>query len=363
VLLERKGRRLDPILRRYLEGCLAAPFSFHEIVRVEPGHGFLARDVLTGEEREVVEHSASRTMLPGDVLFGQLVTTDGITLMEACSPHTIPPGEKLGLIDLRERIAGDRSPPSVEALRDWDIELRQAYLGRMEARRNPPAPHLHNTDGEPLAFHHLSFEVPSAQAAFEALHHLALDETESELLESAELDPEGRLQRVSFAWKAAGNPVHRGMGSTVLGHLEIDGDRLAASVNSAGRAARLRAIVESKCPDARHTGTEVETLEEALARREGGEEDPDVGETASFAAHPEVQERIREMTAAHYEAWIHEEIPALGGLSPMDAVRERSGREKVEALIAEIERHGRRMEPPLDEAVTRRMRERLGLTG
>src|SRR5690606_16147366 len=38
-------RRLEPVLRHYLEGCLAAPFSFHEIVSVEAGRGFTACDV------------------------------------------------------------------------------------------------------------------------------------------------------------------------------------------------------------------------------------------------------------------------------------------------------------------------------
>lgn len=334
----------------------------HLAARV-PGRGFRARDVLTGDEREVVEHSASRTMLPGDVFYGQLVTSDGITLMEACSPHTIPPRGRLGLIDLRDRIAGGGFPISLETLRDWDIELREEYLGWMEALRNPPTPRLQNTEGEPIAFHRLSFEIASAREAFDALKHLALDETESELLECADLDADGRLRSVSFAWKVAGNPVHRSWESTVLGHIEIDGNRLVAKVNSAGRAARLGEIVESLCPDVRHTGTEVETLEEALARRGAGGEASDEADAPSPVMHPEVRDSLRAMAAKHYEDWIHEGIPALGGRSPMDAVRERSGREKVEVLITQIERDGQLMDPPLDEAVTRRMRERLGLTG
>ena len=362
VLLERKGRRLDPLLRRYLEACVATPFGFHEIVGVEPGNGFRARDVLTGDERQVMERSASQSMQLGDILFGQLVTSEGITLMEACSAHVLPPHDKIELIDLRERIAAHGSISS-DTLDDWDIELREVYLDRMEALRNPPIPRLQNTDGEPTAFHRLSFEIPSAQAAFDALNYLAFDETEADLLESAQMDADGRVRRVSFAWKVAGNPVHRSWENTVLGHIEIDGDRLVADVNSAERAARLKEIVESRCPGARHTGTDVQTLEEALAQSAGDEEPPGDAEATSLAQNPEVLERIRAMTAEHYEDWIRQEIPALGGLSPMDAVRDKGGREKVEALITQFERDGRRMSPPLDESVTRRMRQRLGLGG
>ncbi len=364
VLLERRGRRLDPALGRHLEACLAAPFSFHEIMSVEPGRGFRARDLLLGEEHEVMERSASRLMQAGDLFFGQLVTSDGITLMEACSSQSIPPRQKLELIDLRERIVGDGPPISAETLRDWDIELRQVYLERMDALRNPQLPRLQNTDGDPIAFHRLFFEVPSAQEAFDALRSLASDETERELLESADFDEEGSLQKVEFAWKRAGNAVHNSWENTVLGTIEIDGSRLVASVNSVMRAARLRALIGELYPDARGTRTEVETVDEAMAARAetaGREEDLDKADTPSPALIPEVRARIREIMAKHYENWVDEAIPALGGRSPMEAVQERSGREKVEALIAQIERDGARTDPPLDDAVTRRMRERLGL--
>lgn len=362
VLLEQRARRLDPLLKEYLEACVVAPFTFHEILNVDPGRGFLARDVFTGDQRQVLERSASRSMVAGDVLFGQLVTAGGVTLMEACAPHVLPPGDKIELIDLRERLTAN-GPLDPEGLCEWDIELREEYLYRMEVLTSSPTPRLQNTDGEPVVFHSLSFEIPSAQEAFEALKHLAFDETEEELLEEAELDGEGKVRRASFAWKAAGNAVNKSWDNTVLGHIEIEGNRLEVNVNSQGRADRFRKIVEDRYPAARHIGTEVETVEEGLARRKGGGEPSADADAESLAQHPEVQARIQAMMAAHYEGWVEEEIPALGGLSPMEAVKDRSGREKVEALITQIERQGQRMSPPLDEAITRRMRERLGLGG
>lgn len=65
---------------------------------------------------------------------------------------------------------------------------------------------------------------------------------------------------------------------------------------------------------------------------------------------------------AHYESWVSEEIPALDGMTPLEAVQDRAGREKVEALISQIERDGRRMQPPLDQAVLQGLRGRLGLS-
>ncbi len=362
LFLQQKGRRLDPTLREYLEACLDAPFTFHDILEVEPGRGFRAREVFTGEERSVLERSASRTMAPGDLFFGQLVTAEGITLMEACSPHPLSPEHKIPLIELRERINAN-GPITSEFLCEWDIELREEYLYMIEAIRNPPTPQLQNTDGEPIVFQSLSFEVPSAQEAFDALKELALDETEEELLADADLDDHGKIRRVSFTWKVAGNAQHRSWENTVLGHIEIDDRQLVAGVNSEARAARFMTIMEERCPAARHTGTEAETVEEGLARRRAEGEGPADADAQSLADHPEVRARIQAMMAEHYGDWVEQEIPALGGLSPMEAVKEEAGREKVEALITQIERQGRRMEPPLDEAITRRMRERLGLVG
>ena len=362
VFLEQKARRLDPTLREYLEACLDAPLSFHEILEVELGRGFRARNVITGEERWVMERSASGTMTPGDLFFGQLVTAEGITLMGACSPHPLSPEDKIPLIELRERINAN-GPIISEFLCEWDMELREEYLYMVEAIRNPPTPRLQNTDGEPIVFQTLSFEVPSAQEAFDALKGLAFDEAEEDLLAEADLDGQGKLRRVSFAWKVAGNAQHKSSDNTVLGHIEIDGLQLFASVNSQERAARFMKIMEERCPTALHTDTEVETVEEGLAKRRAEGEPPVDADAESLAEIPEVRARIQAMMAEHYEDWVEQEALALGGLSPMEAAKEEAGREKVEALITQIERQGRRMEPPLDEAITRRMREHLGLVG
>ena len=220
------------------------------------------------------------------------------------------------------------------------------------------------TDGDDLVFHTLTFEVRSAQGAFDALKHLASDESERELLETAELDEEGRVRRVAFAWTVAGNRVHEEWDNTVLGNIEIDGPRLAVHVNSAERAARFRGILEERLgDDARHAGTEVQSLEDALQERAAGGGSPEPSEPAGLSEHPEVRQRLHELTSAHYDRWVTEEIPVLGGLSPLEAVGTPAGREKVQALIDQIERDGRRMKPPLDEAVVVRLRQRLGLSG
>jgi hypothetical protein len=360
AFLDRRGRRLEPLKRRYLEACLEAHFSFHEIVDVDPGRGFRSRDVLTGRELEVLERKASLTMEPADIFFGQLVTIDGINIMEACSPYMFPPSDKLDLIDLRSRMAAGPPPLDGDALAEWDIEIREVYLGLSDRLLNPPPLRVENTDGEAVAFHRVSFAVPSPDEAFRALKHLALDDTEAELLDSAEFDAEGRMLSVSFVWKVAANAVHPGWETTVLGHLEIEGETLVASVNSAERAERLRRLVAAACPDARHLGTEIESAEDAMARTE---DRVGVAPAADPAvSDPAVRAHVAGIIARHYQEWTRSPVPALGGLTPLEAVRDRDGREKVEVLVNQFERRGATMDPPMDEAVIRRLREDLGLS-
>ena len=60
--LARNGRRLDPLLRRYLESLLTTPFTFFEVMACDPGTGMTLRDVMTQEEHAVTE----RGLVAGD---------------------------------------------------------------------------------------------------------------------------------------------------------------------------------------------------------------------------------------------------------------------------------------------------------
>jgi len=355
MLLERRGARLDPLHRRYLEACLQAPFSFHEIVRCDRGHGFRARDVITGEEHEVLERSATESMSVGDVLFGQLVPIDGIVMLEACSPYVLGPADKIPLIELRDgmRSGPGRDTPPQDLLRQWDFELREHYLEAIARFLNPTPPVLHNTDGELLLPQRVAFAIDSAEAAFAALKHLAAGRAEDELLSEAERDPYGRLVSVRFDWLKPGNRLHASWDNTILGGLTIKRDRLVADVNSMERAETLRSIVEEALgTGARYLGSELPDAEEETG-------DPD--DHAALAELPEVREHLNRMIAAHYDDWITQEIPALGDRRPIDAVADAAGRESVEALVQQMERDSRRMQPPPDEAIFARLRERLGL--
>jgi len=234
--LAAKGRQLDPVLRRYLESLLTTPFTFFEVLACDPGTGMILRDVMMREEHAVTERSGSQGMRPGDLLFGQLASVDRLTMLEASNGFAIPPIEKAPIIQLRAQIASAYPVITHQVLREWDFELLELFHEIADRLFNPRLPILQNTDGELLSLQKLVFDLNvSPRAAFDALKHLALDESEEDLLADATRDAENKLTRVRFSWMKRGNTKHAEWDNTVLGWIEIDGRRLIAEVNRRGR--------------------------------------------------------------------------------------------------------------------------------
>jgi hypothetical protein len=366
AFLELHRKRLDPLIRRYLEACLGTPFSFHEILRCEPGQGFTAQDVFTGQEWEVRERGASQTLQPHDIIFGQLVPIDGIVMLESCSPFGLTPACKLPILDMRDVIRKRARRIKTNHLRDYDIELRQLYLSLTNRFLQPSLPELQNTDGEPLAPQRVLFEIDSPEGAFEALKHLARWESKADLASAIERDRAGNMRRAEIPWLKKRNARQKSPKNTVLGFIRIEGKHLTCEVNSVKRARKVRTLIESALGEhARYRATEIQSIERLLGEAQSGASNasPVADEDAALMARPEVQEHLKAMFAAHYEDWEKEKLPALGNQTPLEAVQTPGGRERVEALLVEIERRSAGLPVPPERATFHRLRQRLGLLG
>lgn len=132
--LDRSSPQLDPLLRRYLETCLATSPGFYEVFNCKPCVGFHARDVVTGEECEVSEDLASTSLNDGEIMFAHLVPIEGTTMLEAISPLSFPPEFKRRLVQLARRRAlrGSARPD----LREVYFVLASPMLPKPAARIN-----------------------------------------------------------------------------------------------------------------------------------------------------------------------------------------------------------------------------------
>ena len=252
-----------------------------------------------------------------------------------------------------------------EALYKWEIEIREMYFHIEHSLHS--LPQLCNTDGDPLEFHRLIFEVPSAQEAFDRLCGLCVAAEADELLAGAKRDSTGRILRIEFPRDRVGHKANPAMPNTLLGHIVIDESRLTAEVNSARRAETLRLEIDSRLGSkARFRVDEIQNVN-SMMRDADAESDGKTpsGQHKELMQRPEVREHLSEIIGRHWEAWVDQEIPALGLKTPKDALKTPDGREAVEALLKDAERDWGQdsFTVETNRKGTRRVRELLGLNG
>jgi hypothetical protein len=163
-----------------------------------------------------------------------------------------------------------------------------------------------------------------------------------ELLEDAEFDDFKRLQKVEFDWIKRGNRKIKTWDNTILGRICIHGRTLVAQVNSAARATRVRNEIEKRIGvRVVYQNTVTQTYEEMQRNAKGRDGAADKGadiEHARLMQEPEVRKQLQEAIQRQLESWVHQKIPALGGRTPLEAIKDPDGREIVEALVLDFER-------------------------
>ena len=365
AFLGKHNRQLDPLLKRYIEQCCVTPFSFFDIVSVRPGDGFLLRDILTGEECYATEHSASVRAEAGQIVFGKLVKVDHVAILEASAAFFIPPGEKFAILELRKELLESENPPSPALLGKYEHEMLAIYQVAYDRLFNPPTPSLRNTDGDAMVLQKLVYDIQSPQAAFTALKQLCIDSTEDELLQDAEFDTAGELHRIEFPWLKKGNAKHKSWDNTVLGHIRIKDRQLTVEVNSDERVQQFQKLIKKLLPQAQYKTSVIESPQAMLKHMQNEGENAQTRQRREAQEElnnlPEVREKIMELMREHYRQWPHEKLPALDGKTALQAVKSKSGREKVEALIRDFELKNQHGNSPVDPAIFAELRERLGL--
>jgi len=360
---EKRGNRLDPLERKLIDNLNRKPYTFWEVLHVDKGKGMRLQDVLKGNRIEIQERSGSEYVQPGDLLYGRAVSVDGVGMLIGLGPTIIPPGRKPDIIQLRKQLRRGLSSITDDTLYEWDVEIREMYLHIDHALHS--LPQLCNTNGDPMEFHRLIYEVSSTEEAFEKLCDLCTTVESEELRVDAKRDDTDRIIRVEIPWDRQGHKGSPGMPNTVLGRIVIDGRRLTAEVNSAERAETLRHEIDARLGAGVHFKVdEIQDVDSMMNKHMAGtaarKHSPEHDE---LMQHPEVQEQLAGMIYKHWENWVDGNIPALGGISPREAIKSPDGREAVEALLKDAERD-RGQDPFTTEANrkgTRRVRELLGL--
>jgi hypothetical protein len=321
--------------REFVEQACKSPASFFVVETVAAGRALDIKDIFTGRRFHVLEQSASHTLLAGDVLFTRVVTAGGGSIMVGACPWVIPASWHIPLIDRRDRFRPKRLLTR-EELADYDLEIRETYHEIVDALLHPRLPVLQNTDGDPFELTTLTYELGVTVAeAVERLTPLATLRGDVHLADETR-NADGALTSATLTWIKAGNRKHKDWDNTALGTMRLDGSRLLIEVNSSRRRRRIeKAIMKCLGSAATLVDTSISDLADALDGRRESRSAAQAHLVPADSPSPEQEAIETELARRHWDAWFSTKVPALGNRTPRQAAKTPSGRERLEALLAD----------------------------
>lgn len=333
--LEDRGWSLSRGAQEWLAAQQKSWLSIWEIVDVEPGRTLTLRDRLTSEERVVHEVSGSRTAERHYLILGRVVDTGSISLI--CGMHAVSLRPQAGAAVVEEvrKALRRRTAVAPDRLRNPKTAERMLHAWSDAIDRLSLPPILENRDGHPLLLttDRWTFE-PSRRS--EIVARIAS-------IEGADGDP------------ATGAFAIVREDDTLVGSVEIGDASLIAETNSVARADELRAQIERRCESL--LGPGLRSHSDPLAEWDRTDE----RDLPALPPVPEHDALIREVKEQHYAKWLDDRLPALDGKTPREAARTKRGRERLEAILVQMEV----MEADVPEAVRYdigTLRRALGMT-
>ncbi len=354
--LTQMGNRMDLFEQQFITEVCSQPYSYSIVTDVEPGKSLSLKDILLEREIIVHERSASNILKKGDIIYTRIVTIDTNSVMLGAATTIIPSSYLSFFIDLRENYKKSGDPLNEEILLLDDLEFRSVYFDIKEQVHNPPSPQFRNYDGDDIEPTKLFYSLNcSPDEATEKLASLSFGGIE-DVLEEGKFDKHGNLQSITFPWLNKKN--------TVLGTIEIKGNKLTIDVNSRERAEAIkRKITRRLGKKAVFKQSVIQSIDKMLedAKYKPTITPPASADIDTLMATPEHELFITNLAEQHWKNWLDESLPALNNQTPREAAKTKTGRELLEALFLDFERYVQEEQSNLFSPDINALRQSLGL--
>ncbi len=351
-VLKRRGHRLPPLAKTYLQVMRDSAPGIYEVIAVAPGRGVTLRDLLVEDDPfDVIEVSGSRQIVQWDRLAARVVMHGGKRVFTGVLvPLRNEEGGAL-LDDLRKMlhghaerleagVAGDTFRAKVaSALRDLAPMIGGVRTAQILASTRRPLPSLVNRDGDPYEFVEACYgltagkrkDIAARLDAEPALLRAGARPAKWDWMGAASDGlPEATQPGESFALDAH---AEGDAGRVVLASFTLSAAQLTSSVNSRQRMERARALIEPLLAGlVGEPEIKMKSVEEAMA------ENSAAPEPARRGVPKKIERQITErFLTDHYRKWLDDKLPILGGRTPREAARDFDGRENLVALLKELE--------------------------
>lgn len=318
-LLERFLEVLGPLLpddeRDLAASWVGAGLRLMEVQQVRPMRGVGLRDLVTGEQLQVLDRLMTTNVEAKDLVLGRPMDDGAGDLRFQASPLSIPRLMRSRLLALFKAGA--------------DAEEVAHFLGAAGRR-----PEVRTTEDEELVMCTARYELSSADEAWAALAAEMVTGGADELLDEVEI---------------------AGRGTVVRGRVHRAGSRLTVEANAIERLRRIQERVLAADPGARLVDESTRPIDDLLSQGESEERALPSSEPGEL--DPEVIEQVVRQQEAN---WVDGPVPALHGRTPRAAAQDPALREELIALLDDFEWQDRRNPGPFGMDVDRLRRE-LGI--
>lgn len=254
-------------------------------------------DMRSGDHVLVADDTASRTLHPGDWVWARVASGGGGSLIFVGYPNLVPMRARHSLLELM-----DTDPSGFEMA---------AWLAACETLT------VTTREGQPIVLCEARYRLPDPDEAGTAL--------------AAQLDPAGEGRCVEHV-EIEGDKIVRGF-------IDIDGDVATITTNAVERLERLRAILLDAAPGAVLSDEQRTPADELIARARSGELETEDKKPDDLP--PEARAQLEQLMEAEMDRlerrWVDESVPALGGLTPRQALDDPTRRDDLVQLLREFD--------------------------
>lgn len=314
LILGVKGPLLSAAGREWLTEITRRSMSLYEVREVKKGEGLLLQDLVYTDEKPVWVHekSATESLVQWDVFGARLASNEGKMVLTGAVYPMERPQALACLEEIRSEIAGDEDDPVlVRKLVCWTI-IDCWLESLLEERPLPRVVDVGTGEKIDLTTDHyrvLNWEVLEAVLAEQ-------EDVDGDRAEGwtrfIELE-DGRKRSL-----AALNPAKGGYLEVFCRTLKLadEARRWLEEIAGAAVAYKIREVVDPRSQKA----------------------DKSAKPASSSDIPADVQHQlIHDYLRKHYESWPMIPLPALGGKTPLQAVKSKKGREGVVELLKSIE--------------------------
>lgn len=336
--------RLNSQERRFIDAMGKTYYSFYSILEVTRNKSLLVKDIFLGTTHTIKERQGTQKLNRGDIVFSRILTLDHQSIFVGMAPYIAPTRYHKELIEFKNWLVEENDGESLttELLRsELDVELLDCFFEVMISAYNKPFPTLMNTDGELFQFSKSFFKLSlQPEETLMQLLPLTLSDNAEDFLVDAKRNPAEEVIKIEFPWLKQGNEQHKSWDNTVMGQITIKPGKLILETNSNERTKQGKVLLTQYLGKAIcFQNTLIESPEHKIKSAPKDLKTNFNQDMNQLLELPEIQEKLTAMTKVHWETWFDEPIPVLDHKTPREAVKTKQGKEKLEALLLEYERH------------------------